>query len=676
MGRVRGHEPVVIEEINGLWSRGDDESCPKDHLLLANNIQFIHSGIETRQATKPYAQVVFTSDLRQTVRVHNYNSQWGQSLIVMVEGGIFYHVVSATEIYQILSVPWATDFAMIVIAGRAYISPFKTHVTQTEDPQVYALPIPNSYVYVYGDNKKPNPLVGILNARPAAGDPPTNASGTPSDGGKKQLIVYVSSAEGKVTKGIHSVSVAFNNGQLGMVALVDAPGDKAIELINIPIGPAGMGVTSRTIHMSKAAPNNQNPYSNPWYAVVTIADNTTTTYRFNTPDEEFPGVSSPTATPPAPVSGALVVFQDQTEGFCDLGFHLIAVVYETDTGYLTAPGPEYFGGATYVNEKKAVKISSIPTSTDYFVKKRHIVSTKWIPEYNGDQKGYQFFFVPKGTLENNTATEITVSYYDSDLIADASHLIDNFAKIPAGVNFCEYHGRMVVVADANFPKKVDGTADTAKSDNRSVAWVSAPGEPEAISQVDGLIVTPLDGTPLTNCKTFRDVLYLFKQNRTFSVVDNQDEPTTWGPVEVLDQGIGAPVHGIAEVLDSGGVNIDYLIIGDWSGLMLFNGTYARPELSWKIENIWMNWNKNLFHKLQVINDSIRKKLWILPPIDLIVDEGSPGVIYLADYGNGLNPKDIRWAKWDFQSANITSLALVRTDLIVMSTWQPDDPFNP
>ena len=61
-----------------------------------------------------------------------------------------------------------------------------------------------------------------------------------------------------------------------------------------------------------------------------------------------------------------------------------------------------------MDTRKAVKVSNIPISPSAHVKKRHLVSTKWIPEYNGDQKGYQFFFIPKGTLENNTATELVV----------------------------------------------------------------------------------------------------------------------------------------------------------------------------------------------------------------------------------------------------------------------------
>jgi len=674
MGRVRGHEPFVIEEINGLWARGDDESCPSDHLLMAKNIQFIHSGIETRTATKPYTPAQFAASLRKTVRVYNYTAQWGQSLIVMVEGGTFYHVISATEVYQILQTPGATDFAMIAVAGRAYISPFKTYITTAGvdgTTQVYALGIKEECVYVYGSNTKP--AGSVIGARPAAGNPPSNSSPT-YPAGAKPFIAYVSTHDGKVTKGVHIITIANNHGVgiPNLTIVVNSPEGKMIQLDHIPLG----ATTRRIIMTTAIEPDkfiatpgyyNDKPI---WYEVIAIPDNTTTTFTVDITDAELigHGAYAPDATP-ATVTGSLVVQNTDRVGYCDPGFHLVAVVYETDTGYLTAPGPQFYAGNTYINEKRSVKISGIPISPDYFVKKRHIVSTKTIPEYNGDQKGYQFFFVPKGTLENNTATEIIVDYYDSDLIADASHLIDNFSRIPSCVNFCEYHGRMVIVGDAHHPKDSTGVEETTKSDNRSVAWLSAPGEPEAFNQIDGLIVTPLDGNPLSNCQDFRDVLYLFKLNRTYAVTDNQDEPSTWGPVEVLDQAIGAPIHGVSEVLDSGGVNVDYLIIGDWSGLLLFNGTYARPELSWKIENIWMQFNKNSFHKLQVINDSIRKKLWVLHPVAL-------GIVLLGDYSNGLNPKDIRWALWDFEGANITSLALIRTDLMVMSTWQPDDYFNP
>jgi len=663
---VRGHEPIVIEEINGLWSRGDDETCPSDHLLLANNIQFIHSGIETRTGILPYVKPSFPADLRKLVRVYNWTTQKAQTLVVMTEDGVIYHVISPTEVFQIRICSGADDFAFISIGNKAYISPFKIYTNKSG--QTYALGMINECVYVYKGDQ--DPLTGIIGGLPAAGLPPTNANVT-FPKGRAPMIGYNSVKDGKVTKGVHIISVCNNGGQGSPDSspIVDAPGEKMIQLDHIPAGPAG--TTTRTIIMTKAIPHDKfvsTPgfYNTQFYPVEVFNSNTETTFTLDISDAELEakGLYVPTANP-GTQTGALLVTNTDTVGFCDPGFHLLAVVYESHTGYLSAPGPEFFGGNTFINEKRAIKVSNIPTGPFPYSLKRHIVSTKTIPEYNGDQKGYQFFFVPKGTLENNTDTEIILNYYDSDLIADASHLMDNFGKIPAGVNFAEYHSRLVVVGDAHFPKDLAGVEDTKKSDNRSVAWVSAPGEPEAINQVDGLIVTPLDGNPLTNCQDFRDILYLFKSNRTYAVVDNQDEPTTWA-VEVVDQGIGATVHGVADVLDSGGVNVDYLIVGDQSGLMLFNGTYARPELSWKIENLWMRFDKNLLHKLQIANDSIRKKIWITYP-------GNTSLMFLADYNNGLDPKNVRWALWDFGIIIMTSLSLHKNDKLVLATTVPDDP---
>ena len=131
-----------------------------------------------------------------------------------------------------------------------------------------------------------------------------------------------------------------------------------------------------------------------------------------------------------------------TLGFADLGFHLIAVVYETDTGYLTALGPENFASVTVVDTTKAITSFNIPVSPESFVLKRHLVATRAIMNYNGDQRGYQFYFIPEGTLDDNVTTELVVSFMILIYLEDASHLMDNFSEIPAGVTLNTYKSRM------------------------------------------------------------------------------------------------------------------------------------------------------------------------------------------------------------------------------------------
>jgi hypothetical protein len=525
MPGVRDHDAIVIEDFNGLWDRGDDESAPSDHFIQADNVQYFNSGFETRDPLDKYQTI--GSPLTKVLRIYDYVMQNGQSLLCLTEGGKIYHVIGATIMHgPILTIPEMTDFGFVAISGRAFITPFKTYVNS--QGVNYQLGIQNEFLYVYKGDGTP--------ARKAAGPPPVGGPLTAANGGS---------------------------------------------------------------------------------------------------------------------------------GRTDIGIHLIAVVYETDTGYLTALGPEVFAQFEFDGEHK-ILVNNIPVSPDSYVKKRHLVSTKQIIlsfdengdeiPFNGDQDGYQLIFIPDGNIDNNTDTSKEVEYYDVDLLDDASHLIDNFSEIPSGVCLNTYHSRLCIGGEfGNAETLIDLPEGIA--DNRSLVRVSFAGEPEAISKIDGIIITPLDGNAVTNIQEFRDILYVFKKSRTIGYSDNSDEPATWTE-EIIDQGVGAPVHGIAAVLDSGGVNVDFLLIADWSGLMIFNGNYARPEMSWKIEDFWMSMDRNNFHYIQIVNDSLSKKIWItLPP-------PNQHIMLHADYGNGLDAKNIRWAKWLFD-VKLAAITLIETNKLIM-----------
>ena len=500
---MRDHNPVVIEEFNGLWVRGDPETVPLDHFSQAINVQYIESGFRTRDGIEPYQTATAIGNV---VRIYNYVLPTGDSILTLDSNGDIYHTISPTVTYgPILSIPAMTDFGFIAVAGRAYITPYNSTINSIG--QSAEIGLEDEFLYVYrGD--------GVA-ARKAGGAPSVSA----------------------------------------------------------------------------------------------------------TPLVAVPGVA----------------------GFSDLGFHIFAIVFETNTGYLTAPGPLTFATATSVSEVQGYTISSIPVSPDTFVTKRHIVASKKVLGYNGDQDGYQLFFVPDGNIDDNTTTSKVISFYDIDLLEDASHLIDNFSEIPAGVALATYNGRMIL---------------TTEFDNISLVRVSAPGEPEAFDQVDGLIIIPLDGNPVTNAQEFRDVLYIYKKTRTYACVDNEDIPSTWIP-EPVDQGIGAPVHGISQVLDSGGVNVEYLVIADFSGIMLFNGAYTRPELSWKIATFWLEIDHFEFRKIQMVNDTINQIIYLTLPDSSILS---------GDYSNGINPKAIKWAIWNFD-IEATTIALINVNRLIIGSLQ-------
>lgn len=349
------------------------------------------------------------------------------------------------------------------------------------------------------------------------------------------------------------------------------------------------------------------------------------------------GVAAVTAAGAAPTG--TVTPANGAAGNTDAGFHLFGVVYETNTGYLSAPAA--FASFT-TGAALSVSFSTIPVSGSGAVVKRHIVATKVITGYTGNTTGYTYYFIPGATVNDNVTTTLAnQSFFDIDLLEDASHLLDNFSQIPAGAVLFLYHNRLVVAATFT---------------DISAAYVSAAGEPEAFDQVNGLIVVPLDGNPITNGAELRDVMYLFKRNRTVSYVDNDDDPATW-PLSVVDQSLGTFVHGIATVIDSGNSSVDFLIVATQRGIVVFNGRYALPELSWKISEFWLLQDKLLVRNIQIVNDAINQNLYT------VLQDGR---LLLGDYSDGLDPQNIRWTPWRFDF-RVNTVALVNiNDLIIAS----------
>lgn len=347
------------------------------------------------------------------------------------------------------------------------------------------------------------------------------------------------------------------------------------------------------------------------------------------------GVTARKAAGAIPTAGSLTIANGT--GATDAGLHLFAVIYEFDTGYLTAPARFTSFNTSASN---GVSFSNIPTSPSANVVARHIVATKVITNYNGNTTGYTYYFIPDGTINNNTATVLNnVTFFDIDLLEDASHLLDNFTEIPAGAILTLYNDRLVV---------------GCTFDDISAAWASARGEPEAISEVDGLIIFPLDGNPLTNLQELRDVLYGFKRSKTGAWVDNNEEPSSW-EFSLIDPSLGCPVHGIATVIDSGGVSIDYLIVATFGGLQLFTGRYIAPELTFKIQDLWLEQNRNLFRRIQILNNTIQKEIYCILP---------DGRLLVGNYQEGLDSKNIKWMTYSF-NIWLNSVAMINIDELIL-----------
>ena len=324
-------------------------------------------------------------------------------------------------------------------------------------------------------------------------------------------------------------------------------------------------------------------------------------------------------------------------GNTDMGLHVYGVVSETVSGYLSPPGSL----TTFTNVSgQSVSFGSIPTSGDPNVVARHIVASKAITNFNGDLEGYQLFFIPNGTIDNNTDTFLNnVSFFDADLLEDASYLFDNYTEIPAGAFLTLYHGCLIL---------------GCTFDNINLVLVSTSGEPEAINQITGLLSNKPNGFPVSNAAEFRDILYLFRPNSTISFADNGDDPSTWIPAPI-DAALGARCHAVSQFLNSETQNVDFLVIATYQGISLFTGGYQTPEISWKIESFWRSLDRTAFGKIQIVNNSIKKRLYVVLPERYLL---------VGFYQNGLNPKDIQWEPWTFvQPVNTVAVTDIDKDII-------------
>ena len=340
---------------------------------------------------------------------------------------------------------------------------------------------------------------------------------------------------------------------------------------------------------------------------------------------------------PVDADGLMAAANSGSAGNIEAGVHIFGVVYETNSGFLSQIGPDTLPTITAPGAEGAT-LTNIPISPNPAVVARNIVVTRAIDPtlYNGDTHGYQFFFLPNGRIDDNTTTTATGSFFDEELLEDASHLLDIASEMVNSNGLIQYHNRMVSYA----------------SFDAALARVSYPGEPEAFDQVTGLIQLPRDGLQILNAWVYRDVLYLAKINQTFAVQDNGDDPTSW-PITVIDDGIGSSLHGVSITNnEQGGSNIEYVLVLNINSIFIFNGTFNKPELTYKIWNFWLSLDLTKFDDFQILNDVLHQIIYInFPYLSMIL---------IGDYANGFDPKNIRWSKWTFD-VQPTTIALFNTD---------------
>jgi hypothetical protein len=337
----------------------------------------------------------------------------------------------------------------------------------------------------------------------------------------------------------------------------------------------------------------------------------------------------------APIGFTLTAVNSATSGDIEKGTHIIAVAFLTDSGFVSAPGPAIFA-ILNANGSHSANIGGLPIGPTGTIG-RVLLSSKAIQDYNGNQLGYQLFFIPSangGQIFNNFDTTATVSYFDAELQADATYLLDNRGLIPAGVCITEYNGRMCIAG-------VNG-------DEHSV-YISKPFDPEQMSTTSGfLTVNPFDSqSGVTNLFSHRGNFIISKRNRLYQTMDNKDDPSTWTIPETVDEGTGTECFGVATILDHKSQQNNWGFLADRSGLIIYQGYVTRPEGSWLIQDTWRRINKNVFNKIQIVVDTETSSVYVSLPLD-----GSNVLTHIlyGYYGEawsayGMDSMKIKWSLW-------------------------------
>jgi len=312
-------------------------------------------------------------------------------------------------------------------------------------------------------------------------------------------------------------------------------------------------------------------------------------------------------------------------GFVEKGDHLIAVAFQTNSGFLTQRGPAVKYTAP---GEKSVDIANIPIGPAGTTA-RYILSTRIIKDYNGNQSGYEYFFVPNGILNDNVTTVITLSYFDANLVSSADYLYDQLTEIPAGVYLGIFKGALLSMGEDANPSRVR---------------VSKPNEPESHNSIDGFLeIYPKDnGGPVRNAIEFRSQLILHKSYRSYITQDNGNNPGFWN-VTALDKSVGSECNGLCKVLDVDGTSNDAFLVASRAGMLIFDGSYS-INLTHKISNIWDRITQTSFNKVLVALDPIHELVYIAVPLDGITQ---CNVLLVGDYSEGITADAIKWAVWQF-----------------------------
>lgn len=322
-------------------------------------------------------------------------------------------------------------------------------------------------------------------------------------------------------------------------------------------------------------------------------------------------------------SGSAISAADGAAGKVEFGTHLIAVAYETNTGFITPAGPAAFTVYSAPGSKK-INLTGILTGGAE-IAKRHILVSKRIANYDSNQANWELFFAPGGEIADNVTTTLTIDFYDADLVESADYLKYILSEIPASLVLGSHEGFVASLCESLFP---------------STCRISNFDDPETFSSTDGFVLAdPGAGGYLTNFLSDSGSLYLFKRNKTLVTRNNGQAPADW-PVNIIDGGLGAFYQGVSKVAESSDNTPGFSVVGNGSGIFVFSSGFPSAPITFNIDGYWRRLTpESLPATCTVQIDPDRRFVYILVPY------GTAKLLLVCDYREGITPDAVKWYTW-------------------------------
>lgn len=627
--RLEDFKRKIISDFNGLYSRGDEDTVPIDHFVDCLNVDYDINDVSTRVGhSSAFALGYGTGIVRRFACI--FNPVAIIHLILDNAGNLytFSNRVGDTATTPLITVVGATDFSALQVNGRIYIA-FHDGLT--------GIPATSLKVYI------PNATLASDVIRNAAGSAPTAASA---------MVAAVGSG-GRVNPGFYKIAVV-NITTSGFITppgpkissvftptIYNAPGASSargtLTAADITICPTeGQTVTIGAItYTFRGSPTI--PYDVQLYV---SGQDIQLAYLKASINGDISGTPKHTQVnaEDVVVTGSVVTLAMSAIEPGGLGNNIVTT--EASTGLA-------FGSATLTSGANGNKInlSVIPTGPTGTAQ-RQIIITKANEE--------EYFFLPSdfgGILNNNTSTTTVLDFDDTvDLLDSADYLFDLLETIPAPVGLGIYSGRLVTWGE-------DG--------NTSINRVSYLNDPESFDDVDSIIqISKDDGFVCTNGMEMRGAFYAGKSLGVFTYSDNGDIPANW-VVNPVDKSISICSHGISEFFNMSGIRIsrDLVYVVDRSGILVFNGTFIKPPLTFKINSLWQRINFAQYKKVTLVVDEQIHKMYCSFPIDSATENDT---LIVGDYsacGDVPDSDRIKWSIYLFKAGTKRPTAIGMTAVV-------------